>query len=144
MEIVFSLGTGFVISPSFFLHGVVWWDAFCICIGAWVQMLGVAVVLYLSVANILARVAFPPKVSKVIIRLCAVGLVAMFGCAWRDLLVIAVWHGFVASVLGGPKIRSCDGSALVRCASASFVAESVSVGLNRVWVTVAVLLFASC
>ena len=57
---------------------------------------------------------------------------------------VAVWPGFVASVLGGPKIRSCDGSALVRCASASFVAKSGSVGLNRVWVTVAVLLFASC
>ena len=76
-------------------------------------MLEVAVGLYPAFVNIVAEVAFPPKMSKVMFRLCAVGQVVIFGGTWRGLLGIVVWHGFVASVLGGPEIRSCDGSALV-------------------------------
>ena len=79
MEMVFFLGTGFGVSPSFFLHGVARWDASCICVGALIQMLGVVVVLYLSFVENFTRVAFPPKMSKVMFRPCADGSFAIFG-----------------------------------------------------------------
>ena len=45
-------------------------------------MLEVAVGLYPAFVNIVAEIAFPPKMSKVMFRLCAVGQVVIFGGTW--------------------------------------------------------------
>ena len=45
-------------------------------------MLEVAVGLYPAFANIVAKVAFPPMMSNVMLRLLAVGQVVIFGGTW--------------------------------------------------------------
>ena len=77
MGIVFSLDIGFAFFPIVYsLHGVVLCAASCICFGrVLLQMLEVVVGLYPALASIVAKVAFPLKISRVMLGLVAGGQV---------------------------------------------------------------------
>ena len=80
MGVVSSFDIGFVFFPTvYLLHGVVLCVASCICFGVLLQMLEVVVGLYPAFASVVANVAFPLKMSKVMLGLLAGGQVVTVG-----------------------------------------------------------------